>query len=69
MARPTATDLRQLSDADVTEQIDGLRRELFELRFQQATRQLGNTHRFKESRLNLAQLLTVQSERKRSAAS
>jgi large subunit ribosomal protein L29 len=47
----------------------GLRRELFELRFQQATRQLGNTHRFKESRLKLAQLLTVQSERKRSAAS
>ena len=31
MARPTATDLRQTIGADVTEQIDGLRRELFEL--------------------------------------
>ncbi len=69
MARSKTTDLRELSDADLSEQIDGLRRELFDLRFQQATRQLGNTHRFKESRLKLAQLLTVQSERKRSAAS
>ena len=69
MARSTTTDLRKLSDADLNDQIDGLRRELFNLRFQQATRQLTNTHRFKESRLKLAQLLTVQSERKRSAAS
>ena len=69
MARPNASELRQLSDADINDQIDGLRRELFELRFQQATRQLGNTHRFKESRIKLAQLLTVQSERQRSPAS
>jgi large subunit ribosomal protein L29 len=69
MARPNASELRQLTDADVTEQINGLRRELFDLRFQQATRQLTNTHRFKESRIKLAQLLTVQAERQRSAAS
>ena len=66
MARPNASELRQLSDADITEQIDGLRRELFDLRFQQATRQLANTHRFKQSRIKLAQLLTVQQERQRS---
>ena len=30
MARPNASELRQLSDADLTEQIVGLRRELFE---------------------------------------
>ena len=69
MARPNASELRQLSDADINDQIDGLRRELFELRFQQATRQLTNTHRFKEVRIKLAQLLTVQSERQRSTAS
>jgi large subunit ribosomal protein L29 len=69
MARPNASELRQLSDAEITGQIDGLRRELFDLRFQQATRQLTNTHRFKESRIKLAQLLTVQTERQRSAAS
>ena len=69
MARPNATEVRQLSDADITEQIDCLRRELFQLRFQQATRQLANTHRFKEVRIKLAQLLTVQSERQRSTPS
>ena len=69
MARPNPSEVRQLSDTDITEQIDGLRRELFQLRFQQATRQLTNTHRFKEARIKLAQLLTVQSERQRSATS
>ncbi len=69
MTRPTATRLRQSSDAAGSAPNHGHRPELFELRFQQATRQLGNTHRFKESRLQLAQLLTVQSERKRFSAS
>ena len=69
MARSNAGEVRQLSDELITEQIDGLRRELFQLRFQQATRQLTNTHRFKEVRIKLAQLLTVQSERQRSATS
>ena len=69
MARPNAADVRSLSDPDLNEQIDGLRRELFQLRFEQATRQLANTHRFKEVRIKLAQMLTVQSERQRSITS
>ena len=69
MARPNASELCQLSVADINEQMNGLRRELFDLRFQQATRQLGNTHRFKQSRIKLAQLLTVQKERQSSTAS
>ena len=68
MARPNTSEVRNLSDADISEKIDGLRRELFQLRFEQATRQLANTHRFKEVRIKLAQLLTVQSERQRSTA-
>ena len=69
MARPNTSEVRNLSDADISEKIDCLRRELFQLRFEQATRQLANTHRFKEVRIKLAQLLTVQSERQRSTAS
>ena len=69
MARPDPSELRKLTDAEITEQIDGIRRELFDLRFQQATRQLTNTHRFKEARIKLAQLLTVQNERSRSNSS
>ena len=63
MAKSEQSELRQLTDADITEKIDEIRRELFDLRFQQATRQLTNTHRFKEARTKLAQLLTIQSER------
>ncbi len=66
MARPTITDVRSLSDAQITEQIDGIRRELFDLRFQQATRRLEHPHRFKEARIKLAHLLTVQQERQSS---
>ena len=69
MAREDTADVRKLTDADITAQIDGIRRELFDLRFQQATRQLTNTHRFKEARVKLAQLLTVQKERISSEAS
>ncbi len=66
MPRPNPSEVRRLSDADITEKIDGLRRELFDLRFQKATSQLTNTHRFKEARIKLARLLTVQNERSRS---
>ncbi len=68
MPRSNPAEVRKLSDDDILEQIRGLRRELFDLRFQQATRQLTNTHRFKEVRIQLAQLLTVQKERSRSTA-
>ena len=69
MATSDTTELRKLTDSDITEQIDSLRRELFDLRFQKATSQLSNTHRFKEARVKLAQLLTVQNERIRSNTS
>jgi len=62
----TTTEIRNLSDADISEKIENLRKELFDLRFQQATRQLTKTHRFKEARIELAQLLTVSNERNRS---
>ncbi len=68
MPSPDTAELRKLTDADLTEQINGIRRELFDLRFQQATRQLTNTHRFKQARIKLAKLLTVQKERSRSEA-
>ena len=69
MSRPETSEVRKLTDADLAKQIDSVRRELFDLRFQQATRQLTNTHRFKDARIKLAQLLTVQKERSRSTTS
>jgi len=69
MAEAKQTDLSQLSDTEINEKISDTRRELFDLRFQRATRQLTETHRFKKARVQLAQLLTIQSERSRSNSS
>jgi large subunit ribosomal protein L29 len=69
MARPAIAEVRKLTDAQIVEQIDGTRRDLFDLRFQQATRRLENPHRFREARIRLAQLQTVQRERQLSPAS
>jgi large subunit ribosomal protein L29 len=69
MARPAIAEVRTLSDDQINEQINGARRELFDLRFQQATRRLEQSHRFRQVRIKLAHLLTVQNERQRSAAS
>ncbi|MBM5796750.1 MAG: 50S ribosomal protein L29 [Cyanobacteria bacterium M_surface_7_m2_040] len=68
MARPSIADVRKLNDGDITTQIDATRRELFTLRFEQATRRLENPHRFKQARIKLAHLMTVQSERQRQAS-
>ncbi len=63
MSKTTTKEVRNLSDAEISEKIENLRKELFDLRFKQATRQLAKTHRFKEARIELAQLLTVSNER------
>lgn len=68
MARPEISEARELDDAQINERIDGLRRELFDLRFQRATRRLEHPHRFKEVRIKLAHLLTVRNERQRASA-
>jgi large subunit ribosomal protein L29 len=68
MAKPNIADTRKLSGEQIIEQVNATRRELFELRFQQATRRLENTHRFKEARIKLAHLFTVQQEQQRSAS-
>ena len=40
MARPSIADVRKLNDGEISTQIDATRRELFTLRFEQATRRL-----------------------------
>lgn len=69
MALSSISEVRNLNDSEIDEKIDDTRRELFDLRFQQATRRLEHPHRFRQARLRLAHLLTVRSERQRSADS
>jgi large subunit ribosomal protein L29 len=63
MSLPKVEDARQLSDEELQDQIVGVKRELFQLRFQKGTRQLEKTHQFKHARHRLAQLMTVERER------
>jgi large subunit ribosomal protein L29 len=68
MAFPKIADARELTDEQLSEEIFTVKKRLFQLRLQKATRQLEKPHEFRHARHRLAQLLTVESERKRAAA-
>jgi large subunit ribosomal protein L29 len=58
-----ASEVREMNDAEIRSKLDGFRQELFNLRFQLATRKLKNHQRMKAVRRDLARLLTVVRER------
>jgi len=68
MPLPKIAEARELSDEQLSEEIVAVKKQLFQLRLQKATRQLEKPHQFKHSRHRLSQLLTVEGERKRSAS-
>ena len=55
-----ASELRELSPDQLEDRLRELREELFNLRFQYATRQLTNTARIREVRRDVARILTQQ---------
>jgi large subunit ribosomal protein L29 len=67
MALSKAKDIRALSDQEVADSIVAIKRELFDLRLQKATGRLEKTHQFKHARHKLAQLMTIEHERKSQA--
>ena len=52
-------DLRAKSATELNEELVAAKKELFNLRFQNATNQLDNTSRIKEVRRNIARIQTV----------
>ena len=52
-------DLKKKSAADLAQELVAAKKELFNLRFQNATNQLDNTARIKEVRKNIARIQTV----------
>jgi len=52
-------DLNKKSDAELAQELVDAKKELFNLRFQNATNQLDNTARIKEVRRNIARIQTV----------
>ena len=53
------TEFKSLNNNQIIEKVEELRKELFDLRFKQATRQLNDTHRFSIIKKQIAQLLTL----------
>ena len=60
-------DLKIKSDAELQEELVAAKKELFNLRFQNATNQLDNTSRIKEVRKNIARIQTVITEKANAA--
>lgn len=63
MALPKIEEVRNLSDEELAAEVLAVKRELFQLRLEQATRRLEKPHMFKHTKHRLAQLLTVERER------
>ncbi len=56
-------ELKTKSVAELNDELVAAKKELFNLRFQNATNQLDNTSRIKEVRKNIARIQTVMSEK------
>ena len=52
-------EFKKLNSSEINEKIDQLRKDLFDLRFKQATRQLNETHKFKIIKKQISQLLSL----------
>ena len=62
-----AEDIRALSADQVTDELLKLKKEQFNLRFQDATGQLEKTARVREVRRDIARIKTIQAEKKSAA--
>jgi len=60
-------DLKTKSAAELQDELVAAKKELFNLRFQNATNQLDNTSRIKEVRRNIARIQTVITEKTKAA--
>ena len=57
------SEIRDLSAEDIAAQVDELREELLDLRFQAAVGQASNPRRIREAKREIARLLTVAREK------
>ena len=55
--------VRALTDAELASELAGARRQLYDLRFQLATRQLTDYSQIPQTRRTIARILTVMTER------
>ena len=60
-------DLRNKTDVELAQDLTDAKKELFNLRFQNATNQLDNSARIKEVRKNIARIKTVMTQKQAQA--
>jgi large subunit ribosomal protein L29 len=58
------SEIQDFDDTRLSAEILAVKKELFQLRFRQATRQPVKTHEFRHARHKLAQLLTLEHQRR-----
>lgn len=58
-------DIRAKTDDELRGELDGLGKEIFNLRFQRANGQLENTARVRQARRDIARIHTIIAERRR----
>ncbi len=58
-----ANEIRNMTDVQITEKVAELKKDLFNLRFQQATGDLEQSSKIRETRKTIARLKTVLNER------
>lgn len=61
------SDIRTRTVDELSEEVDGLSKEIFNLRFQRASGQLENTARVRQVRRDIARIKTILGERHRAA--
>ena len=59
------TELRAMQDEDLVQQVDKLRREIFNMRFKGAVENIPQPHRLREMKHDIARSLTVLGERQK----
>jgi len=63
-----ASELRGMSASDLEKELEGLLREQFNLRMQQATEQMANHAQIRKVRKDIARLRTIMNENARAAS-
>jgi large subunit ribosomal protein L29 len=63
-----ADDLRTKSEDELKDSLLGLKKEAFNLRFQKASGQLGNTSRVRQVRRDIARIKTVLRDKRQAAS-
>ena len=61
------SDIRVMSDDQLSEELAKLKKEQFNLRFQTATNQMENTARVRQVRRDIARIQTIRREKKAAA--